>query len=65
MKLDITDINKAFSPTNEIEDPEKFIVEDKIAPVLVQSKDKRMARFSDPILKLYAKKRAYIHEVYK
>ena len=34
----------------------------KIAAILIYSRDKRHVRFSDPILKVYIKKREPIHE---
>lgn len=43
---------------------EKLTEKGKIAPILVLSRDKRHVRFSDPILKLYSKKREYIHNKY-
>jgi hypothetical protein len=43
---------------------EKLIEKDKIEPILVTSRDKRHVRFSDPILKVYVKKREYIHNKY-
>lgn len=43
---------------------DKLIEKGKIAPILVLSRDKRHVRFSDPILKLYSKKRNYIHNKY-
>lgn len=41
---------------------DKLTEKDKIAPILVYSRDKRHVRFSDPILKVYIKKREPIHE---
>ncbi len=40
---------------------DKLIEKGKIAPILVISRDKRHVRFSDPILKLYSRKRKSIH----
>lgn len=37
----------------------------KISPTLIYSRDERHVRFSDPILKVYIKKRRYIHNKYK
>ncbi len=39
----------------------KLTEKGKIAPILVLSRDSRHVRFSDPILKVYAKKREAIH----
>jgi hypothetical protein len=51
-----------------IETPSKYLdkltEKGKIEPILVISRDKRHVRFSDPILKVYAKKREYIHNKY-
>lgn len=41
---------------------EALTTKDKIAPVLSVLRDKRYVRFSDPILKVYVKKREPIHE---
>jgi len=35
-----------------------------IVPILIKSRDGRHVRFSDPILKIYAKKRKSIHDKY-
>jgi hypothetical protein len=51
-----------------VEKPSKYLdkltEKGKIEPILVISRDKRHVRFSDPILKVYAKKREYIHNKY-
>jgi hypothetical protein len=41
---------------------DKLTEKGKIAPILVYSRDERHVRFSDPILKVYIKKREPIHE---
>ena len=41
---------------------EKLTEKGKIAPILIYSRDERHIRFSDPILKVYIKKREPIHE---
>ncbi|WP_299215705.1 hypothetical protein [uncultured Aquimarina sp.] len=51
-----------------VETPSKYLdkltEKGKIEPILVISRDKRHVRFSDPNLKVYAKKREYIHNKY-
>lgn len=51
-----------------IETPSKYLdkltEKGKIEPILITSRDKRHVRFSDPILKVYSKKREYIHSKY-
>tara|TARA_R110000787_G_scaffold279936_2_gene390363 strand:- start:453 stop:1733 length:1281 start_codon:yes stop_codon:yes gene_type:complete len=61
---DIYEIAREYgldSPSRYID---KLTEKGKIAPVLVTSRDKRHVRFSDPILKVYSKKREYIHNKY-
>lgn len=52
-----------------VEKPSKFLKEltekGKVTPILIFSRDERHVRFSDPILKVYIKKREYIHNTYK
>ncbi|MDA3882168.1 MAG: hypothetical protein PF481_02685 [Bacteroidales bacterium] len=52
-----------------IEEPSKYMKElidsKNITPILIKSRDGRNVRFADPILKIYVKKREYIHDKYK
>ncbi|SHN23079.1 hypothetical protein SAMN04488057_11257 [Cyclobacterium lianum] len=61
-------IEEVYSQAREygIEKPSSFMhkltEKGKIEPILVYSRDERHVRFSDPILKVYIKKRESIHE---
>lgn len=52
-----------------IDEPSQYmkqLIESKnITPVLIKSRDGRHVRFADPILKIYAKKRSFIHGKYE
>ncbi|PCH70837.1 MAG: hypothetical protein COC06_03245 [Bacteroidales bacterium] len=62
---DIYENARAFA----IEEPSQYMKElidsKKITPILIKSRDGRHVRFADPILKIYAKKRKYIHAKYE
>lgn len=61
---DIYSIARDYSIEMPSQYLDKLTEKGKIAPILVLSRDKRHVRFSDPILKLYSKKRDYIHNTY-
>lgn len=64
-------VEEVYSQARElygVEKPSQYLEElkgnEQIAPILILSRDKRLVRFSDPILKIYARKRTPIHDKY-